>query len=438
MNKLYYEFIGTPIYPQLTKGQKDFFEAVFKGQNLFLTGSAGTGKSFCLKTLFDFTKNTDFQIAKTASTGIAALTIGGSTIHSFAGLGLGDENVQSIIANIKKYKKARSRITNVKRLCIDEISMIDSAMLDKIDIIFKYFRGNNNPFGGVQMIFLGDMLQLPPVLRNKFHEGATFCFESRAWKEANVKVCHLTEIKRQDANSDFAIALNQIRFGDTNGLKVIMDRDGDFFEKDLVKPIKLFPINKNVDSYNQQKYNEIKGSEFVFHAVEFGEDRHLQQLDKNCLAPKTLYLKVGVQVLLLSNLDTEHGWVNGTLAKVVGIENNLPVIQRDNGDKIIVDKDEWTIKETTILPNGDTVYPVIASRKQIPLKLGYAITIHKSQSLTLDKVEIDFLGCFEHAQVYVALSRARSLNGLSIRNLKASYVKAHPKCIDFYSSIHRG
>jgi ATP-dependent exoDNAse (exonuclease V) alpha subunit len=435
MNKLYYEFIGTPIWDKLTKGQQAFFEAVFQGKNVFLTGSAGTGKSFCFKTLFEFTQTKNFAVAKTASTGIAALTIGGSTIHSFAGLGKGDENVQSIIHNIKKYKKARQRITNVKRLCLDEVSMIDSSLLDKLDIILKYFRGNNEPFGGVQMIFGGDALQLPPVLKNKFHENAGFAFEARSWKEAKIHVCHLTEIKRQDAEGQFAKALNKIRFGDISDLSVILQREGNFFENDIVKPIKLFPTNKNVDYYNVAQLNAIKSEDIIFHAVEFGEARHLEALDKNCLAPKTLTIKIGAQVILLANLDTDHGWVNGTLAKVVGIENNLPVIQRDNGDKIIVDKEEWTIKETIVLPNGDTTYPVIASRKQIPLKLGWAITVHKSQSLTLDKVEIDFEGTFECAQVYVALSRARTLEGLSIKNLKPQHIRAHPKCVEFYSSL---
>ncbi len=435
MTAQWVKFQQTKEFGTLSAGQRRFFEEFFKGKNILLTGGAGTGKSFCIKTLCDFCQKSNIHIAKTASTGIAALTIGGSTIHSFAGVGLADKNANSLITDIKRNKKAIARISNAKILCIDEISMISANLMDKLDIVFKYFRFNDKPFGGVQLVLFGDLLQLPPVFKNgHLNESDGLVFESRAFQESKLSIINLSEIFRQ-SNPVFAEELNRIRFGESSNISNILARTGAKLPSNIIAPIKLFPINRKVDEFNALQMSKLDGESVFFYAQQFGEQRHLEALDKNCLAAKSIEIKIGAQVILLANLDTEAGWVNGTIGKVIRYENNLPVIQRSNGDSIIVDKYEWTIKEQEIDPSGNIRYKTVASRLQIPLKLGYAISIHKSQSLTMDYVDIDFEGIFECGQVYVALSRAKTLEGLTISNLDANKIKAHPQCVEFYRKL---
>lgn len=430
------KFKKEKVFQTLTKGQKEFFELFFSGKNIFLSGVAGTGKSFCIKTLHDFCHNHRIPLALTASTGIAALTIKGTTIHSFSGIGLADKDIQSIIADVKRYKKAVSRIQNCKILFIDEISMISGELFNKLDIIFKYFRPRHQtkPFGGIQLIICGDVMQLPPIFKNNLNEEQLFFFESRAYKEADFNICYLTESKRQ-SDSSFVDALNKIRIGDSTGLNVINSRINFIFPKSNIQPVKLFCINSAVDKYNKACLDSINSKSVFFYARDFGEERHVAQLDKNCLAPKILELKIGSQCILLSNLDIQKGFVNGTIGKIIGFENNWPVLQKEDGESLIIENDCWEIKEQSIDNNGLISYKTVASRKQIPLKLGYAISIHKSQSMSIDKLEIDFGRAFESGQIYVGLSRATSLDSLSIKNLNPNHIKVDSKCLEFDNLI---
>lgn len=430
------KFKKEAVYKTLTEKQRDFFDLFFEGKSIFLSGVAGTGKSFCIKILNEFCQKNKISLALTASTGIAALTIKGATIHSFAGIGLADKDAMSIINDVKKYKKAVARIRNCKILFIDEISMISGELFNKLDIVFKYFRpwDQNKPFGGIQLIICGDVMQLPPVFKNYLNEEQLFFFESRAYQEANFHICYLTESKRQ-SDSTFVDALNKIRIGDHSGLNIINKRIDYIFPKSIIKPVKLFCINSSVDKYNKICLDSIESKSVFFYSKDSGEDRHILQLDKNCMAPKVLELKIGAQCILLSNLDIEGGFVNGTIGKIIKFENNLPVLQKDDGSTLIIDNDSWEIKEQIIDNSGHITYKSVASRRQIPLKLGYAISIHKSQSMSIDKLEIDFGRAFESGQIYVGLSRATSLESLSIKNLNPNQITINSKCLEFDNLI---
>lgn len=431
---LFGKFRSEKAYKGFTDKQKSFFESLFSGENVFLTGPGGVGKSYCLSTLFEFLERERFFVGKTASTGIAAVNISGSTIHSFAGLGLADKDGRALLNDVKKNKKAIRRISGCRMLFIDEISMIDSDLLDKLDLVFREFRQSGKPFGGVQVCFSGDFLQLPPVAKGFFDKSQAFCFNSDAWKGADIKAVYLDEIIRQDKTSEFAALLNEIRQGDLTNVALLDKCVHKKNKKSKVDPVRLFCINKNVDVYNHEKLKSIDSESRFYYADDTGDPRHIEFLNKNCLAPKTLELKIGAQVILLYNLNTELGFVNGTVGVIKSFENGLPVLERTDGETIIVEKQSWDIKEAVAV--GDrTDYNVVASRKQIPLKLGWAATVHKSQGMTLDTAEVDLDRAFEYGQVYVALSRVKSMDGLILKNFDPSLIKAHPSALKFYKEL---
>lgn len=415
----------------LTKKQKEFFESFFSGKNICLTGPAGTGKSFCVDLLREFCFNAGVKLSIAASTGIAALNVGGMTLHSFSGIGLGDKDLRNTLSDVARNKKALERIKHCKILFIDEISMVSGELLDKIDGVFKHFRKKKNlPFGGIRIVACGDALQLPPVFNNLMMTKPQFFFESNSWKNARFEVIELDEIKRQ-SNNDFITLLNNIRLGKVDDLFLLESRIDKSLAANGIVPVKIFAINRKVDEHNLICFNQNPNKIVSFHAKDTGEERHVKSLDKNCLAPKVLDLKVGAQVILLSNIDAEGGWVNGTIGVISGFEDHFPVLKTPNGKTCIVGKSKWEVKEQIITETG-IEYKSVASREQIPLKLAYAISCHKVQGQTLDFAEVDLGNIFEYGQAYTALSRVKSLEGLSVRNFKKSCIKADPKCLEFY------
>jgi ATP-dependent exoDNAse (exonuclease V) alpha subunit len=433
MTHLHEDFKQLPEYTTLTNGQKRFAQLFFEGKNLLLTGAAGTGKSHVLKLLFDFCTKQGVVMGKTATTGVAAFNIGGQTIHSFAGLGFGDEDIKNLIAAVGKKKKAVARISMCKVLVLDEASMLKAELLDKIDLVFKYYRFNNRPFGGVQIVFVADFLQLPPVWKKD--EVKDFCFNSRSWKEAKVVTSNLTEIMRQKGDSAFAEALNKIRIGDVSGLDLIKTRIGAEFPNDGIDPIRIFCKNVDVNSYNEERLALLPGTKKVYQARDFGETYHTDYFNKNCPAPETLELKVGAQVMLLTNMNTEIGLVNGSVGKVLSFSLEGPVVQFVHGGKAIVSENEWSIKEQEAKTGGGFKYKVVATRNQIPLKLAYACSTHKSQGATLDRAVIDLNEAFAEGQAYCALSRVRSLESLSVRDFPSSKIRVNQECLDFYKAL---
>ncbi len=369
-----------------------------QGKNIFITGSAGTGKSYILNQL----RNDFPNMVITASTGAAAINVSGTTIHSYAGIGIGDRPADDIAWSLRQ--DTRRNILYCSLLAIDEISMLSAETLDLIDEVFQIVRQSKLPFGGIQVIVIGDFLQLPPV-----GEEAHFAFESKAW---NFETVLLEKVYRQN-DAEFLASLAKIRFGESAEIPSYP-----------VDPhaIRLFALNRLADAYNLDKLRALTTKQQYYEAYDSGDPKGISTIYKNCLAPKDLYLKVGARVMLLVN-KLDMGLVNGSIGEVINAEDEVEV-RFDNG---IV---ETFGKEIVARIMIDKVE--IARRIQIPFRLAWGISIHKSQGLTLDKVYIDAQGIFECGQAYVALSRVRTKEGLSIVNLRPELIMANSKAVEFY------
>lgn len=417
---------------KLSEEQQGVVNAIANGNNILITGSAGTGKSHLLKSIKE-----KFRLPVTASTGIAAINVGGTTIHSWSGCGIMDKPVKEVVNKIMQYSMYRTpdgtpntyeRITRAKMLAIDEISMLGAHQLNYIDEVFRAVRGNSNPFGGIQMVFFGDFLQLPPVIKGEeYRKAGTFAFESNAWKNAGVQTAMLTKVFRQ-ADLEFSSALNQIRFGELSpeARKLLQSRFQVTDENPEIGPVVIHTHNRDVDAINESKLANLPGETFTYEAQDLGTNpAALQLLQKDCIAPAKLNLKIGAQVMLLSNIDLKIGLANGSMGIVVSVcsVTGLPTVKFLNGQECQISHKTW---EITI--DGK----VQAQRTALPLRCAWAITSHKSQGMSLDKVQAHLHGVFDYGQSYVILSRARTAGGLFIADGGSSSIKAHPLAVAFY------
>jgi ATP-dependent DNA helicase PIF1 len=367
---------------------------------------------------------------KTATTGVAALNIGGTTLHSWSGMGLADDNGMDLINKVKDNSKAVNRIKSSKVLVIDEISMAKSELIEKLDIVCQVIRDDERPFGGIQVVFVGDFLQLPPVFDKT--ENEQFAFDSEAWRSAKIRVVHLTEIVRQHDEPHFAKFLNEVRMGtakDLGMLKECVDRE---FPQDGIKPVKLFCKNIDVNGYNDKELEKLKHVSRTYGSMDDGGESWKQFFDKNCPAPTYLKLKKGAQVILLVNKDVENGLVNGSVGVVENLYDNCVEVRFENG-LFVIEPHAWEVKQNEFDHLTQTMKKtVLAKRRQIPLKLAWALTIHKAQGSTLNRAEIDISEAFAAGQVYVALSRVRNLKSLSVKPFSSKKIMVNKKCIDFY------
>lgn len=386
------------------------------GRNVFLTGEPGSGKTHTINRYVPYLKQLKIKAAITASTGIAATHINGMTIHSWSGIGIKKNLNVDDVKKIIKYRGKRINKTGV--LIIDEISMLDASVLDLVDIVCRAAKKSELPFGGMQVILVGDFFQLPPV-RREGEAPYKFAFESNAWKFANPAVCYLTEQYRQ-SDSDLIGLLSAIRSGD------VLDFHYECLDRCLARPMnnqnitKLFPHNADVDKINLEELDKLPGSPVSFVMKSKGNDRFVEQLKKGCLSPENLKLKKGAVVMFTKN-NFEIGYVNGTTGTVIGFgdedEGFLPIVKTREGKRITVGPVEWAVED-----NGE----VVANIEQLPLRLAWAITIHKSQGMTLDEVFVDLKGSFVEGQGYVALSRVKTLNGLYLNGYNENALKVHP------------
>jgi ATP-dependent DNA helicase PIF1 len=426
----------------LTRDQQKAFDLMVEGKNIFLTGPGGCGKSTVIN-LFKNKYQDKRKIAITSTTGISAILIGGCTLHSFCGIGLGTSSVEELVEKIQKNVKVKRRILEVDTLVIDEVSMLSPDLFDKIESIFSIIRskyrqsflscenGCTKPFGGVQLILSGDFLQLPVVNSDKF------CFQSEKWEMCIDNTIDLTDILRQ-TDTNFQTILNDIRYGQVTerAKKMLSSRIGVELKNEYgIKPTKIFTTNNDVNYINEQELNKLneEGVEFYQYDMEVylleyvtNKEQTLEKYRKSCLAPDRLELCVGCQVMLLANLETESGIANGSRGVVVKFIEDLPVVKFMNGHERIIEHYTWKVEEA-----GKELVRIT----QIPLKLAYAITVHKSQSLTLDCVEIDLSNIFTFGLAYVALSRVKTLEGMKITDIDFARVEAHPEAVRYYKNL---
>ncbi len=383
--------------------QKEALNILKMGCNVFLTGPPGSGKTFLLNKYIDYLRGKDKAVAITASTGIAATHISGVTLHSWSGLGIKERISDKEIRLLMNKSYLRKKIKKANVLIIDEVSMLKHSQFDAVDRICQYFRASFAPFGGMQVVCSGDFFQLPPIERNG---EAKFIVESSAWKTMNMKICYLEEQFRQK-DENLSALLNHIRGNRVDESKEILagvEYEENQFSYDTT-PTKLYTHNIDVDAINISELNKINGKEFSYYMESSGPKELVVSLKKSCLSPEKLLLKQGAQVMFIKN-NFEKGYVNGTQGKVVGFdEEDMPIVKTFSGRIITARPVEWMIEG-----NDEAT----AQISQIPLRLAWAITIHKSQGMNLDVAEIDLSRCFIKGMGYVAISRLRTLAGLKL------------------------
>lgn len=411
--------------------EKDIIiNAIRTKNNVCITGAAGTGKSYLLKIVKDHFPYTHI----TASTGIAAVNVGGVTIHSWSGIGNASLPIEDIINFILSGPgtKVRRQIRKAKIIAIDEISMISAKVLDLINNVFKIIRDDERPFGGIQIIFFGDFYQLPPVSKETEEE---FCFNSSSWFDGNFKIFELTKIYRQE-DMKFIQLLNNVRHAALNDDDISLLKS---YESktvpDNINPTILVTHNYQAEQINRQKLDQLIGEDEANHIMRAsGKETSIAFLKKNCLAQENILLRKGSQVMMLKNTYIKQGIINGSIGIVTGFsgKEKYPIVRFNNGEQCMITPEDWS---TEVFNEEKRTKEIVATIRQIPLTLAWAITIHKSQGMTLDYVLCDLSKVFAEGQAYVALSRLKSLDGLFLKGFNPSSLKVNPKVKDFYNRI---
>jgi ATP-dependent DNA helicase PIF1 len=423
---------------RLTASQQRALEAVQAGGHVCVTGPAGTGKSTLLARVREWAADTGRCLGITATTGCAALLVGGRTLHSYLGIGLGALPAAELAAATRrKFPNVAGKLRCLDTLVVDEISMADAELLDKVSAYLQLLRGSDAPFGSVQMVFIGDFCQLPPVTSQRAGAAANFAFMAKDWARAAPTVVVLDEIVRQQADPAFAAMLCRLRWGevsreDLDTLRACKDRT--FPEG--IKPTVLYALNRDVERVNQAGLEALKvagARPFVLRAALAGKDKaRVAAFAKACDISEALELAVGAQVMVTANVDMDAGIVNGTRAVVedyfeagrANAATERVALRLVSGRRYFLSRHKVAMDETK---------EAQATVSYFPLKLAFAMSVHKSQAATLDAVEVD-LGpsIFEHAQAYVALSRARSLDCVRVTDVHPASFKAHQSAVDFY------
>ena len=430
--------------------QKEALDILKAGRNVYLTGAAGSGKTHVLNKYIDYLKERGVVTAVTASTGIAATHIGGMTIHSWSGIGIKDDLSDYEIEFLVQKEHLWKRYDKTKVLIIDEISMMHPKMFDALDRLAKAMKGSGKAFGGMQTVLSGDFFQLPPIVKG--WEEVSYIDSSEVWRTMDARVCYLEGQYRQDDISLESI-LNEIRTGavspDTRAIfekmssacgkseDVLMnegEKDTEASrlnvstnegEKDteasrLNVPTRLYTHNFDVDAVNEAELEKLPGSLVEYAMNTRGKANLTASLRKSILAPENLRLKKDSVVMFVKN-NFEEGYVNGTLGRITTFEEGMPVVETYSGKKIYVTYATWKVED-----DGK----VLASAEQLPLRLAWAITVHKSQGMSLDAAEIDLSKSFVPGQGYVALSRLRRLEGLTLLGLNSMALAIDPYVLE--------
>ncbi len=465
--------------------QSSALDILKTGQNVFLTGSAGSGKTYTLNQYINYLRARRVPVAVTASTGIAATHMSGTTIHSWSGIGIKDELSERDLSNLSRKQFLADRLKDTAVLIIDEISMLHAKQLNAVNQVLKHVRKNDAAFGGIQIVVAGDFFQLPPIGSRGESNRDKFAFMSEAWLDAKFHICYLSEQHRQVSEAangglDLDDILNQIRRQEVS-FEAIAALENTFDQDVDIKRTRLYTHNLNVNKINDKELAVLDGEMMRFEATATGDGKLVDTLKKTVRTQDELILKVGAKVMFIKN-NNELGVSNGTMGELIGfasvkvddskaaadaqndklldsdedneksvdIDNNddintnsktkakakandddkskaktkkptaqkMPVIKLNSGREVIAEPEEWIIEDES----GE----VLASYHQVPLCLAWAITIHKSQGMTLDAAEIDLSRTFELGQGYVALSRLKSLAGLQLLGMNEMSLQLDP------------
>jgi len=384
--------------------QQDALNLLMMGKNVYLTGQAGSGKTYILNLYIQYLKKHKVPVAITASTGIAATHLNGGTIHSWSGIGIKSQLTHADISKILANKTKREKLRSAKVLIIDEISMFHSYRLDMVNQICKSARQDTRPFGGLQVILCGDFFQLPPI-NEKDLERSGFAYKSEAWKELDLTICYLDEQHRQ-LDDSFLKILNDIRSQEVD--EYTFEKLATRLNKELtghIIPTKLYTHNADVDGINNSELEKIDKPIHQYHMTTQGSKELVEVLKKGCLAPEELVIKEGALVMFIKN-NPAKGYINGTLGKVKGFDTDgNPIVSTYDGKEIIAMPTGWKVEENE---------KALAEISQVPLRLAWAITVHKSQGMSLEAAEIDLSKSFAYGMGYVALSRVKSLEGIRL------------------------
>lgn len=380
---------------QLNQEQLEVLYKINNGKNILITGSAGVGKSFLIDYIID--RYNHRNIGLSAMTGCAAILIHGSTVHSYLGIGLGHESVELLLLKVKSNKRVYKKLKYLDILIIDEISMLDSALFDKIDSLLQLIRCNTRPFGGIQVILVGDLFQLPPIQNH-------YCFLSHKWDDAEFNTFLLKRNMRQ-TNAQFQEMLERLRWGkcsdeDFNALSALKNTE---FPEHIL-PTRLYPKNVDVDSINKKELEKLLEG-------------------KEPMKYQTLEICKYAQVILTYNIDLPAGLVNGARGYVINYTPAEILVKFQNG------LERWITYVSIKNRDGK-------EHTFMPLKLAWALSIHKSQGMTIDALEVDLgQNIFTYGQAYTALSRAKTMESIKIINLSKSAFRVSPAVVDFYSNI---
>ncbi|MEI6400146.1 MAG: helix-turn-helix domain-containing protein [bacterium] len=398
------------------------------GRSAFITGAAGAGKTYVLREYIKWLEEHHIPVAITASTGIASTHMGGITIHAWSGIGIKDYLNEDDIDALCERRYLRERIFETQVLIIDEISMLHDFRIDLIDRVVRRVKGVDLPFGGMQVIFSGDFFQLPPITRRNndadsqlFEEEKTsFAYHSRSWKDLDLAICYIHEQHRQ-ADDMLLDVLNAMRDRRVDrDIKALL-HERMVEHSDVVGTTKLYAKNINVDVENERELNKIDTNFVEYIMTERGNPNLCLMLKKSCLAPEILRLKVGAQVMFVKN-NFDKEFVNGTQGEVVFLSTSEIHVKKRNGDIVIVPQESWSIDE-----DGKKKAEIM----QYPLRLAWAITVHKSQGMSLDRAVMDLSDVFEPGMGYVALSRLRTLDGVHLLGISEQAYIMHDEVVYF-------
>ena len=450
-------------------------ELATTGKSFFLTGAGGTGKSFVIQHIVKALENEGKDVALTAMTGCAALLLGSNakTLHSWSGIGLGRDSVELLIQKIKKSSKARKNWLTADCLILDEVSMMTPDLLDKLERIGRSIKKSSAPFGGLQIILVGDLYQLPPIYKEGELATATaqFVFESDTWKKYLQNVVVLEKVHRQ-SDPVFLQILNEARAGalSDESVEILKTRKTNAWKKLEIKPTLLFTRRADVEEVNTTQLKKCEGDDVVYKVktvklpTVFNPAEQIQweieKMDKNSPYVSELHLRKGAQVMLLTNKYTDHRLVNGSRGVIIGFSDDndkrrlaelqskemtpelessiselslqiqssqrLPIVKFKTGGTLVIERHSWESDEIKGL-----------YREQFPLRLAYAVTIHKAQGATLDCALVDIGdNTFEYGQAYVALSRVKSLDSLYIWDLNPNAFRVHPKVKAYLDTLN--